>query len=103
MKVKSESEVVQACPALSDPMDCSLTGSSIHGIFQAGVLKWGAIAFSGPRVRINPWRLRLWHPLRFLWTQSFLPLYLKILKIMSSFSQLDATQRPKEGGMGSMK
>ena len=46
MKVKSESEVPQSCPTLSDPMDCSLTGSSIHGIFQARVLEWGAIAFS---------------------------------------------------------
>ena len=46
MKVKSESEVAQSCPALSDPMDCSLPGSSIHGIFQARVLEWGAIAFS---------------------------------------------------------
>ena len=45
MKVKSESEVAQSCPALSDPMDCSLPGSSIHGIFQARVLEWGAIAF----------------------------------------------------------
>ena len=47
MKVKSESEVAQSCPTLSDPMDCSLPGSSIHGIFQARVLEWGAIAFSG--------------------------------------------------------
>ena len=46
MKVKSESEVVQSCPTLSNPMDCSLAGSSIHGIFQARVLEWGAIAFS---------------------------------------------------------
>ena len=46
MKVKSESEVAQLCPTLSDPMDCSLPGSSVHGIFQAGVLEWGAIAFS---------------------------------------------------------
>ena len=46
MKVKSESEVAQSCPTLSDSMDCSLTGSSIHGIFQARVLEWGAIAFS---------------------------------------------------------
>ena len=46
MKVKRESEVVQLCPTLSDPMDCSLPGSSIHGIFQARVLEWGAIAFS---------------------------------------------------------
>ena len=47
MKVKSESEVAQSCPTLSDPMDCSLPDSSFHGIFQARVLEWGAIAFSG--------------------------------------------------------
>ena len=46
MKVKSESKVAQSCLTLSDPMDCSLPGSSIHGIFQARVLEWGAIAFS---------------------------------------------------------
>ena len=46
MKVKCESEVVQSCPTPSDPMDCSLPGSSIHGIFQARVLDWVAIAFS---------------------------------------------------------
>ena len=46
MKVKSESEVAQSCPTLRDPMDCSRPGSSIHGIFQARVLEWGAIAFS---------------------------------------------------------
>ena len=46
MKGKSESEVTQLCPTLSDPMDCSLPGSSVHGIFQARVLEWGAIAFS---------------------------------------------------------
>ena len=46
MKVKSESEVAQSCPTLSDPVDCSLPGSSIYGIFQARVLEWVAIAFS---------------------------------------------------------
>ena len=46
MKVKSESEVAQSCLTLSDPMDCSLPGSAVHGIFQAGVLEWGAIDFS---------------------------------------------------------
>ena len=46
MKVKTEREVAQSCPTLSDPMDCSLPGSSVHGIFQARVLEWGAIAFS---------------------------------------------------------
>ena len=46
MKVKSESEVAQSCPTLNDPMDCSLPGSSVHGIFQARVLEWVTIAFS---------------------------------------------------------
>ena len=46
MNVKSESEVAQSYPTLCDPMDCSLLGSSVHGIFQARVLEWGAIAFS---------------------------------------------------------
>ena len=49
MKVKSDSEI-----ALSDPMDCSLPGSSVHGIFQARVLEWGAIAFSIGKVRLSP-------------------------------------------------
>ena len=43
---ESESEVAQSCPTLSDPMDWSLPGSSVHGVFQARVLEWGAIAFS---------------------------------------------------------
>ena len=51
MKVKRESEVAQSCPTLSDPMDCSLPGSSIHGIFQARVLEWGATAFSNDQPR----------------------------------------------------
>ena len=52
MKVKSESEVAQPCWTLSDPMDCSLPGSSVYGILQAKVLEWGAIAFSeaGPSI-----------------------------------------------------
>ena len=50
MKVKSESEVAQLCLTLSDPMDCSLPGSSIHGIFQARVTEWVAIAFSSATV-----------------------------------------------------
>ena len=50
MKVKSESEFAQLCPTLRNRMDCSLPGSSVHGIFQARVLEWGAIAFSSLRV-----------------------------------------------------
>ena len=53
MKVKSESEVAQPCLTLSDPMDCSRPGSSVHGIFQARVLEWGAIAFSGNKTNIS--------------------------------------------------
>ena len=69
MKVKSESEVTQLCLTLSDPVDCSLPGSSIHGIFQARVLEWVAIAFSSLMTRelysrlsqeSNPWLLN--HP-----------------------------------------
>ena len=52
MKVKCESEVAQLCPTLSDSMDCSLPGSPIHGIFQARVLEWGAIAFSEDPVEL---------------------------------------------------
>ena len=59
MKVKSESEVAQLCPTLCDPMDCSLPGSSVCGIFQARVLEWGAIAFSDVNVQ---WEVKEHHP-----------------------------------------
>ena len=58
MKVKSESEVVQSCPTLSNPIDCSPPGSSVHGIFQARVLEWGAIAFS--EVFLRKLNISLW-------------------------------------------
>ena len=64
MKVKSESEVAQSCLILRDPMDCSLPGSSVHGIFQARVLEWGAIAFS--KVSMGAWI--------YLWAFYFVPL-----------------------------
>ena len=66
MKVKSESEVTQSCPTLNDPMDCSPPGSSVHGIFQARVLEWGAIAFSSSYIqnytitKIDLVRLHIW-------------------------------------------
>jgi len=66
MKVKSDSEVAQLCPTLRDPMDCSLPGSSIYGIFQARVLEWGAITFSepgmlGPQIEVNwMWSSKKW-------------------------------------------
>ena len=53
MKVKSESEVAQSCQTLSNPMDCSLPGFSVHGIFQARILEWGAIAFSSYAILIT--------------------------------------------------
>ena len=59
MKVKSEREVAQSCPTLSDPMDCSLPGSSAHGLFQARVLEWGAIAFSGEAMRPSQMSLQV--------------------------------------------
>ena len=69
MKVKSKSEVAQSYLILSDPMDCSLPGSSVHGIFQARVLEWGAIAFSKSllfnTVKILPFIILWWttnHP-----------------------------------------
>ena len=61
--VKSESEVAESCPTLSDPMDCNLPGSSVHGIFQARVLEWGAIAFSDT-----------YSAVRAKWLQSYLTL-----------------------------
>ena len=66
MKVKSESEVAQSCPTLSDPMDCSPPGSSIHGIFQAGVLEWAVISFS-KRFMLTPAKgSRAWQVFRTL-------------------------------------
>ena len=59
MKMKSESEDAQSCPTLSDSMDCSLSGSSVHGIFQARVLEWVAIAFSILKAYSNPKQLAL--------------------------------------------
>ena len=64
MKVKSESEVAQSCPTLWDSMNYSLPGSSVHGIFQARVLEWGAIAFSVDSHGL-PWNLVM-QPMRFL-------------------------------------
>ena len=70
MKVKSESEVAQLCPTLGDPMDCSLPGSSIHGILQARVLDWGSIirelmlnSFSHVRLFVTLWTIAREGPL----------------------------------------
>ena len=69
MKVKSESEIAQSCLTLHNPMDCSLPGSSIHGIFQARVLEWGAIAFSVVMIEL----LNLFDCLRDLWEKAMAP------------------------------
>ena len=58
VKVKSESEVTQSCPTFSDPMDCSPPGSSVHWIFQAKVLGWGAIAF--PKSFCGLYNIHIW-------------------------------------------
>ena len=65
MKVKNESEVAQSCPTLSDPMDWSLPGSSVHGIFQARVLEWVAIAFSSRKEQKLLFVLRFTHSSHF--------------------------------------
>ena len=67
MKVKSESEVAQSCPTLSDPMDCSLPGSSVHGIFQARVLEWVAIAFSD----MEPYDISIPHDISCMWNLKY--------------------------------
>ena len=72
MKVKSESDVAQSCPTLSDPMDCSLLGSSVHGILQARTLEWVAISFSNAwkwRVKVKSLS-RVW-PLATPWTAAY--------------------------------
>ena len=71
MKVKSESEVAQSCPTLSDPMDWSLQGSSVHGIFQARVLEWGAIAFSNDQPRQHIKKQRHYYANKGLSSQSY--------------------------------
>ena len=71
MKVKSESEVTQLCPTLSDPMDCSLPGSSVHRIFQARVLEWGAIAFSDDQPRQHIKKQRHYFAHKSLSSQSY--------------------------------
>ena len=74
MKVKSESEVAQSCPTLSDPVDCSLPGSAVHGIFQARVLEWGAIAFCWKPLnqRLEPLGYTaMWG--RVCWEMNFIP------------------------------
>ena len=83
MKVKSESEVAQSCPTLSDPMDCSPPGSSVHGIFQARVLEWGAVAFSDMLSRLVITFLPCSKHLLISWLQSPSAVILEPKKIKS--------------------
>ena len=82
MKVKNEGEVAQSCPAVRDPMDCSLPGSSVHGIFQARALEWGAIAFSIPM--LSQCKLQSFNLLHLSLPEP-LPLCLFLLPLFASF------------------
>ena len=94
MKVKSESEVTQSCPTLSDPMDCSLPGSSIHGIFQARVLEWGAIAFSE---RLHTWYQNLSTSLAVSKIFSFSGRQLLSTKFLHDMSSLILSSQQRRG------
>ena len=83
MKGKSESEVAQSCPTLRDPMVCSLPGSSVHGIFQARVLEWGAIAFSISNIKDI--HIVLWPPKSIVIIIFILKLKLYLLNNKSPF------------------
>ena len=83
MKGKSESEVAQSCPTLRDPMVCSLPGSSVHGIFQARVLEWGAIAFSISNIKDI--HIALWPPKSIIIIIFILKLKLYLLNNKSPF------------------
>ena len=76
-KVKSQSEVAQSCLTLSNPMDCSLPGSSIYGIFQARVLEWGAIAFSIQGLYVTSIPMKLYYSLNMTCMFPVLHLYLQ--------------------------
>ena len=86
MKVKNEIEAAQSCPTLRDPMDCSLPGSSVHGIFQARVLEWVAIAFSGSNwaihIYVSIWHFRMFTKQSIFWKFFKLLFYWKMLYIL---------------------
>ena len=125
MEVKTESEVAQSCPTLGDPMDCSLPGSSVHGIFQARVLEWVAIAFSSFCVRhIHLWEVWAinWRSkncslfrksMRFWWLSSGnqkeglnsrqIPALPEVTWLLSSFSTLTFNQWMWGNGRGAVK
>ena len=87
MKVKSESEVAQSCPTLRDPMDCSLPGSSVHGIFQARVLEWVAIAFSAAYLRLLIFLPAILIPACASSSLAFHMMYIHFYLALTSFTQ----------------
>ena len=109
MKVKSESEVAQSCPTLFDPMDCSLPGSSIHGIFQARVLEWAAISFSRRSSQPRDWtqvshivgrRFTVWATREVIWN---LKRWHWWIYFQGSNGDTDIENRPMDmGGEGAM-
>ena len=84
--MKSESEVAQSCLTLSDPMDCSLPGSSVHGIFQARVLEWGAIAFSN--INLMATKLISWFNLNNRGIYVYIIKYMFICAVLGRFCVL---------------
>ena len=97
MKVKSESEVAQSCPTLSDPMDCSPPGSSIHGVFQARVLEWGAIAFSIKNYKASKRKIISLLPrLGILVFFFFLNNCFLVIKVNSLYLKCEIHKKPKE-------
>ena len=111
MKVKSESRVAQSCLTLSDPMDCSLPSSSIHGIFQTRVLEWGAIAFShGNPLQYfcleNPMDRGVWsatvHGISKSWTQLKQPRSLVGLQTLKHIPPAPCQRGHKDTGTGGL-
>ena len=97
-KVKNQSEVAQSCPTLSDPMDCSPPGFSIHGIFQARVLEWGAIAFSDHTVGSHSWFLPETSPHLWMDSQNHLIIIIKdLITLKDSLSPSSHTQGEGNG------
>ena len=105
MKVKSESKVAQSCLTLSDPMDCSLPSSSIHGIFQTRVLEWGAIAFSHGEEE-NPMDRGVWsatvHGISKSWTQLKQPRSLVGLQTLKHIPPAPCQRGHKDTGTGGL-
>ena len=95
MKVKSESEVAQSCLTPSDRVDCSLQGSSVHGIFQARVLEWGAIAFSGPIFLLNTILKAEWNMCIYIYLYIFKSTKLN-KGVRNYWSQVLSGQEPRE-------